>query len=910
MTILTHKQACQFVLAAADGLLANSEQQMLAEHLRSCADCQSYQAELNTLENRLQTIFRKHRETAPTPQRTQVSGLQTQHRRNVMNARLSSVLKFAFSSVMLTGLVILMVTSLLNAKNIKSTPTNQAGLQTVSPLPQTTQTQVSDPPMQSTNRLVAFASNQDGNSEIYVMRTDGSGAINLTNNPAYDGNPVWSPDGSKIAFESDRDGNRDIYVMNLEGGDVTRLTKDSANDVLTDFWGYRNNIWSPASDHIIYRNDHSGQWQTYIANMDGSGVTPLGVAASTGLWSPDGSKIAFESDRDGNRDIYVVNADGSNRRSIPLPATYFILEGGMRWSKDGKSLYYIVSKCGANPESCGAPLHYAIYHANPGEAAPALVASTKGNVADYFSDEPGLTYIDTNRIPTFDTHGIDTWIWYNTNGKTTTKLNTWENLEADCKTPNERDQAYPINGFSGSSFFHTEMLVAVNCAKDEYFWLYLVNADGSEIKPLTTNPLPGAVEPNEWSPDGQVFTFTVSDPLGYSQYYVLDILAARNDPSTRPILLPIQNGALQPVAFGGFVKPVSSTPEPVSSPRLPENTSSGDLIAFQSNQNGTSDIYIMKKDGSGLINLTNDPAYDYDPTWSPNGKQIAFQSNRVNIYGNLYIMKADGSGVIQLPDSAVTGFFAWSPDGKQIAYTTSDPQQPDINKINFVNPDGSNLQSIPLNLASDEAFDKIRWSPDGKSVQILTNGSQGPWKIYVLGSQNGKLELTLTSSAEIMDWYGSAPALTYIVKDEKSIRWMRNNGKNQITLTTWKPSIGICSPTNDLYYQAALTDKWSPDGKSLLIALQCLSDEAFYLANADGSQIRQLTNYALGTTPVSYNWSPDGKFIIFSSDLEALGNTDLYILDVQASLKDPLTRPIRFTSSGFLEYAPDWQPKP
>jgi Periplasmic component of the Tol biopolymer transport system len=60
----------------------------------------------------------------------------------------------------------------------------------------------------------AFASNRDGNYEIYVMNPDGSGQTRLTNNSANDSQPSFSRDGSKIAFASDREGNVKIFVMN------------------------------------------------------------------------------------------------------------------------------------------------------------------------------------------------------------------------------------------------------------------------------------------------------------------------------------------------------------------------------------------------------------------------------------------------------------------------------------------------------------------------------------------------------------------------------------------------------------------------------------------------------------------------------------------------------------------------
>jgi len=69
---------------------------------------------------------------------------------------------------------------------------------------------------------IAFTSERDGNAEIYIMNADGSDPQRLTDNPAYDAWPVWSPDGSQIAFTSTRNGKADIYVMDANGSKFGR----------------------------------------------------------------------------------------------------------------------------------------------------------------------------------------------------------------------------------------------------------------------------------------------------------------------------------------------------------------------------------------------------------------------------------------------------------------------------------------------------------------------------------------------------------------------------------------------------------------------------------------------------------------------------------------------------------------
>ena len=78
------------------------------------------------------------------------------------------------------------------------------------------------------NGKIAFRSSRDGNFQIYVVNADGSGQINLSNNPVGDVDPNWSPDGLKIVFASRRDGIDQIYVMNADGSGQAKLSNNAA----------------------------------------------------------------------------------------------------------------------------------------------------------------------------------------------------------------------------------------------------------------------------------------------------------------------------------------------------------------------------------------------------------------------------------------------------------------------------------------------------------------------------------------------------------------------------------------------------------------------------------------------------------------------------------------------------------
>lgn len=153
---------------------------------------------------------------------------------------------------------------------------------------------------------IAYQCGEGGKSEICVMRADGTGVQQLTQNADRDDTPAWSPDGRRIVFSSNRDGSEQLYVMDSDGRNQTQLTRRPGERGIPR--------WSPDGSRIVFSfSDPAG---THIHVMASDGRGEMSLTKTTGVdvdpsWSPDGSQILFTRVGDGHFTLYRMAADGT-----------------------------------------------------------------------------------------------------------------------------------------------------------------------------------------------------------------------------------------------------------------------------------------------------------------------------------------------------------------------------------------------------------------------------------------------------------------------------------------------------------------------------------------------------------------------------------------------------------------------
>lgn len=269
--------------------------------------------------------------------------------------------------------------------------------------------------------------------------------------------------------------------------------------------------------------------------------------------------------------------------------------------------------------------------------------------------------------------------------------------------------------------------------------------------------------------------------------------------------------------------------------------------------NGNTEVFTFNPNGTELeaTNLTNSAAFDGRPKFSPDGRQILFESNRDGPT-ELYIMNANGSGVRRLTFGGGSTGGTWHPDGSQIAFQRVIPGFSfEIFKINV---DGTGETRLTFNPTEDSL---PTWSPDG-TVIAFSSRREDP-----------------ATDVHLMDPFGNVFA--------------------NVTRSPGEDS----APT------------WAPDGTQLAFhsRLDDASGEEIYRIKVDGTgrtrltfnNVPQMSSTVFDIFPA---WSPDGTRIVFNSGRGATNFGEIYHMNAVTGDTDI----VRVTDNPAIDQRCDWQP--
>ena len=616
---------------------------------------------------------------------------------------------------------------------------------------------------------VAFQTNRDGNTEIYVMEADGSNPINVSNSAAEDYQPVWSPDGSKIAFQSQRDGNPELYVVNPDGSNLVRLTNDGGED--------SNPSWSPDGSKITFASSRAtGGMEVFVMNADGSNPTRLTFGSDNSnssdlpKWSPDGTRIAYQhqiyTESGGNAtaqyEIYVMNADGSNQVNLTNSAEN---ENAQSWSPDSASLIFSQNEeLFVIPSIGGTPLNITngpgsidrLPHWAPNGERIVFVSDRYGTneILSVAPDGSGLLRLTDNSGQVFDR-----WDYlpaYTTTGSAIafTRFGDGQtefgNTEIYLMNTDGSSQTNLTNNPAEDSDFAWQPIPPTPPIADVYIGAYAAGLYVPNGGQVTYNIVVGSFGPYPVSnitltgqfpagvtfvsadtasgsctgtPGDSTFNCTITDTLSSYESRQVTVMATATGVPYTPINTTFEatsaydNNSTNNSAVAQFY--IASPPLPGPTPG-PVNEAQLAYGQFDSNV-GQWDIFVQRADAAGLVNLTDSPTTEDKYAWSPDGSRLGFlRFDFANTTVSLCTVNADGSNLAVLtnvPNEYIDSF-AWSPNGNRLTFNgrSYSGEGPQTSEIFVINADGTGRASVsgPVGYNNEP-----EWSPAGTRISYL-----------------------------------------------------------------------------------------------------------------------------------------------------------------------------------------------
>ena len=470
---------------------------------------------------------------------------------------------------------------------------------------------------------------------------------------------------------------------------------------------------SPDGTRLVYASRAAGNWDIYIQPVRQSDSSefpePVNLTADSPFddiqpaFSPDGKQIVFRSAREGGS-IIVMEIDGKGVRKLADAGHTPV------WSRDGTEI--IVAHANGQKASSRTPPPSALYALNV-ETGNRRVITTGDAV------QPGCSP-NGHRIAFWGMRqGGQRDIW-------TVATKGGKHVEV---TNDPHSDWNPVWSHDGSHLY----FASDRDGKMNLWRIQIDEQSGETSGPAEPVKLPGDyVQHFGFSTDGRLMAY-VEESMRKSLYQI----------------------ALNPTAETaiGQAFPINQGSRLFSSPDI---SADGEWLVFTNQGERQEDLFIMRRDGKGLAQITNDAHRDRGPRWSPDGKRIAFYSDRSGEY-EIWLINPDGSGLEQLTYTSEENMIfypLWSPDSERIQYrmSASSSYIIEVGKA----WEEQRQERLPAFVHPTLKFGPWDWSPDGSALAGVLGGGQ-------TGSRGIMLYSFRTHEFEKITEFGTAP------------RWLNDN---------------------------------------------------------------------------------------------------------------------------------------
>jgi serine/threonine protein kinase len=532
------------------------------------------------------------------------------------------------------------------------------------------------PTWSTESNLFAFGSNRSGNFEIYVRRTDGGQEVNVTNHPAEDIQPAFSPDGKSIAFVSTRSSRTgiirigglygfefrtyggDLWVSPALGGQPRRLAPDANFP-----------IWHPDGRSIAYVSGPENHRSILRVRPEGGSPEPV-LASDSSNWeivrirySPGGEWLSFET-LDG--DLLVLPSKGGKARLL-IPGL------SHAWDHSRGRLYYL------NRDRLGGTrLHYADFDEKTGQirGEPRTLSVMTGILK-----EMAVSY-DGKHIASSELDGSLNLTRVALRPDGGAAMGPEETLN-----PGRVIDRYPA--FSPDS---KRIAFASDRLGPEEIWLMDL-----ESRQLERLQFPGedlGISIPHWFPDGQRLMVTRFFREG-NQFWLIAVDGSRIEQIT-----PVSR------ELGAYA---AISPD-------------GKTLMLEKRLSGFVQLFRFDVETRQERQLTSSPIEKFDTFWSPDGRWLAFTALEGNQYQVRRIPAAGGREEVLISDSERLRHAFYSPDGRWIYV------QPSHRNIFRIPATGGRLEQVTHFPESGLFMEEPALSPDGRYlVYCQSNGGSSLW---------------------------------------------------------------------------------------------------------------------------------------------------------------------------------------